>query len=158
MRITLIISVVILFAFNAFAQTNRDDTEIKAVVQKLVVAQTTYDQKVIDSLLTPDYIEISPLGEFDPRDKVIGFYAPDQKPDPAKITATVEVTEYSIRTYGNVAIAIARFNYAMMSDGKPLPPRSIRATIVLKKDKSDWKIASAQYTGIRPPAPQQKTN
>jgi ketosteroid isomerase-like protein len=158
MRTAIIISAVVIFAFNSFAQNSKDDAAIKDVVQRLVVAQTNYDQKAIDSLLTSDYIEISPLGEFDPREKVIGFYAPDRKPDPAKMTATVDITEYSIRNYGNIAVAIARFNYSMTSEGKPLPPRSIRATIVLKKVRSDWKIASAQYTGIRPPTPQQQTN
>ena len=127
------------------------------VVQKLVTAQKNYDPKALDALFTTDYIEISPAGEFDPREKVLGFYKPELKPDPLKMTSTVDVTEYSIRSYGNFAIAIARFNYAMSADGKPLPPRSIRATIALKKDNSDWKIVSAQYTGIRATAPQ-KTN
>ena len=158
MRITLISILIAIFAINAFAQTNKDDAAIQSVVQKLVTAQTQYDPKTLDAIFTSDYIEISPLGEFDPRDKVLGFYGPDQKPDPTKMTATVEVTDYSIRSYGSFAIAIARFNYSMNSDGKPLPPRSIRATIVLRKDKADWKIASAHYTGIRPTAPQQKTN
>jgi uncharacterized protein (TIGR02246 family) len=153
MRTTLIITAIVIFAFTAVAQTNKDDAAIQAVVQKLVVAQTNYDQKTLDGLFTPDYIEISPLGEFDTRDKVIGFYSADQKPDPAKMTASVEVTDLSVRSYGNFAIAIARFNYTMTAEGKPLPPRSIRATMVLKKQKNDWKIASAQYTGIRPPAP-----
>ena len=157
MRIILIFSFIIALTSAVFAQTGKDDVAIQAVVQKLVIAQTNYDQKAIDGLLTPDYIEISPLGEVDLRDKVIGFYAADEKPDPAKMSATVDVTEYSIRSYGNFAVAIARFNYTMTAEGKPLPPRSIRATLVLRKDKTQWKIASAQYTGIRPSSPQ-KTN
>ena len=157
MRIILLFSFIIALTSAVFSQTSKDDVAIQTVVQKLVIAQTGYDQKAIDALLTADYVEVSPLGEVDPRDKVIGFYATDQKPDPVKMSATVEVTEYSIRSYGNFAIAIARFNYAMTAEGKTLPPRSIRATIVLRKDKSDWKIASAQYTGIRLPSPQ-KTN
>ena len=158
MRIIFILPVIIVFALNTFSQSNKDAAAIQVVIQKLVTAQTKYDQKTLDAILSTDYIEISPLGEFDPRDKVLGFYAPDQKPDPAKITATVEVTDYSIRSYGNFAIAIARFNYTMSSDGKPLPPRSIRATIVLRRDKADWKIVSAQYTGIRPATTPQRSN
>lgn len=157
MRIILIFSFIIALTSAVFAQTGKDDVAIQAVVQKLVIAQTNYDQKAIDGLLTPDYIEISPLGEVDLRDKVIGFYAADEKPDPAKMSATVDVTEYSIRSYGNFAVAIARFNYTMTAEGKPLPPRSIRATLVLRKDRTQWKIVSAQYTGIRPSSPQ-KTN
>jgi len=46
---------------------------------------------------------------------------------------------------------IVRLNYTFTSDGKTLPPRSMRAMIVCRKEKGAWKIASAQYTGIRPP-------
>lgn len=158
MRIKLISILIVIFAVSVFAQSNKDDAAIQTVIQKLVTAQTQFDQKTIDALLAPDYIEISPLGEVDPRDKVIGFYAADQEPDPSKMTAAVDVTEYSIRSYGNFAVAIARFNYLMTAEGKPLPPRSIRAMIVLRKVNADWKIVSTQFTGIRPPAVQPKTN
>jgi uncharacterized protein (TIGR02246 family) len=157
MQIKLVFILIAFFAMSAAAQTNKDEAAIQAVIQNLVTAQTEYDPKALDAIFTSDYIEISPAGEFDPRDKVLGFYKPELKPDPSKMTAMVEVTDYSIRSYGNFAIAIARFNYSMTAEGKPLPPRSIRATIVLKKEKADWKIASVQYTGIRPNAAQ-KTN
>lgn len=116
-------------------------------------AQTEYDAKKLDSILTADYIEISPLGEFDTRDKVLGFYSAEAKAAAGAMKAMVEVTEFSIRDYGKSAIVIARLNYTMTVDGKPLPPRSIRATYVMRKEKSAWKIASVQYTGIRPPSP-----
>jgi len=51
------------------------------------------------------------------------------------------------------AVAIVRLNYAIKVEGKPLPPRSMRATYVMRKDGKTWKIASAQYTGIRPLPP-----
>lgn len=157
MQIKLVFILIAVFAMSAFAQASKDGSAIQAVIQKLVTAQTEYDAKTLDVIFASDYIEISPAGEFDPRDKVLGFYKPELRPDPSKMTATVDVTDYSIRSYGNFAVTIARFNYSMTSEGKPLPPRSIRATIVLKKEKADWKIASAQYTGIRPAAPP-KTN
>ena len=153
MRIKLTFVLIAVFAVTAAAQTGKDNTAIQSVIKKLVTAQTDYDPKTLDSIFTSDYVEISPVGEFDPRDKVLGYYKPDLKPDPTKMTAAVDVTDYSIREYGNFAIAIARFNYAMTAEGKPLPPRSMRATFVLRKEKGEWKIASAHYTGIRPPAP-----
>ena len=130
---------------------SKDDQALKAVINQLINAQTTYDVKTIDSILTADYIEISPVGEFDPREKVLGFYNADAKAAAAGVTATVEANEHSIRDYGKFAIVIARLNYTIAMDGKPLPPRSIRATYVMKKEKDAWKISSAQYTGIRPP-------
>jgi ketosteroid isomerase-like protein len=98
------------------------------------------------------------LASFDPRDKVLGFYKPELKPDPTKLTSAVAIPDLSIRSYGNFAIAIALLSYTIISEGKVMPPRNIRATVVLKKEKADWKITSAQYTGIRPPAGPPKAN
>lgn len=131
----------------------KDEQSLKALVNQFTNAQTTYDAKTIDSVLTADYIEISPVGEFDPREKVLGFYTAEAKAAAAGVTAAVETVEHSIRNYGKYAIVIARLNYTMTAAGKPLPPRSIRVTYVMRKEKDAWKIASAQYTGIRPPQP-----
>ena len=103
--------------------------------------------------MTSDYIEISPLGEIDRREKVLGFYNAEAKTAAADVKASVDATEVLIRSYDEFAIVIARLNYKMTAGGKELPPRSIRATYVMRKDGKTWKIASAQYTGIRPPQP-----
>jgi ketosteroid isomerase-like protein len=135
--------------------SSKDDAALKNVVRQVLDAQIGYDAKKLDSLFTSDYIEISPVGEFDPRAKVLGFYAPDQKPPPA-LSVTVEDTEYSIRNYGKYAVVITRLNYLMSMDGKAAPTRSIRATYVIRREKDSWKVASAQYTGIRPAIAPQK--
>jgi hypothetical protein len=65
MRISLFsLIIIIIFSFSAHAQTGKDDAAIKSVLQRFVTAQTEYDAKTLDSIFTPDYIEISPLGEF----------------------------------------------------------------------------------------------
>ena len=79
---------------SAQAQSSgKDDTALKNVARQLLDAQIGYDAKKLDSLFTPDYIEISPLGEFDPRAKVLSFYAPDQKPT---VQMSVTVQDYGI--------------------------------------------------------------
>ena len=120
-------------------------------------AQGNYDANALDKVFAADYIEISPVGEFDPREKVLGFYKPELKPPADKMSAALETTDYSIRSDGKFAIVIARLNYSITSDGKQLPPRSMRTMIVCRKEKGAWKIASAQYTGIRPPQTAPKT-
>jgi uncharacterized protein (TIGR02246 family) len=146
------IFLLLLSSVSAFAQT-KDDAALKSLVKQFTDAQQNYDANTLDKIFTPDYIEISPVGEFDPREKVLGFYKPELKPPVDKMTASTEATDFSIRVYDKFAVVIARLNYTITSDGKPLPPRSMRATIVCKKEKGAWKIASAQYTGIRPPQP-----
>ena len=129
---------------------SKDDAALKALVKQMTDAQMAFDAAALDRIFTSDYIEISPAGEFDPRDKVLGFYKPELKP-PAM--PALEISEYSIRNYGKLAIVIAKFTYTMTVDGKPTPPRSMRVTFVCRSEKDAWKIASSQYTGIRPPPP-----
>ena len=152
MKLKVFIFLLLLSSVSAFAQS-KDDGALKSLVKQMTDAQSNYDSGALDKILTADYIEISPVGEFDPREKVLGFYKPESKPPADKMSVSLETTDFSIRNYGKFAVVIVRLNYTMTSDGKQLPPRSIRATIVCKKEKGMWKIASAQYTGIRPPPP-----
>lgn len=133
--------------------SSKDEQVLKDLIKQLTDAQIAYDAPTLDKILTADYIEISPLGEFDPREKVLGFYTPQAKADAGKASTSIEIAETSIRAYKDFAIVIDRFNYTIEVDGKKLPPRSIRAMIVCRKENGKWKIASAQYTGIRPTAP-----
>jgi uncharacterized protein (TIGR02246 family) len=152
-RVLIFAFVLILTSSFAFAQT-KDDEALKSLVKQMTDAQSAYDAATLDKIFTSDYIEISPVGEFDPREKVLGFYKPEMKPPAGKMSATTVADEFSIRAYDKFAIVITRLNYTITSDGKTLPPRSMRATIVCRKEKGAWKIASTQYTGIRPPQAQ----
>ena len=58
---------------------SKDDTAIRAAIDRMTTAQSAYDSAALDSIFTSDYIEISPVGEFDPRAKVLTFYTPAEK-------------------------------------------------------------------------------
>ena len=148
MKLKVLVFLLLLSSVSVFAQT-KDEDALKSLVKQMTDAQQNYQPDSLDKIFTADYIEVSPAGEFDPREKVLGFYKPEMKPPAEKMTATTEATDFSIRVYDKFAVVITRLNYTITSEGKPLPPRSIRATIVCKKEKGTWKIASAQYTGIR---------
>ena len=150
MKLKVLLFVLLLSSVSAFGQT-KDDAALKSLVKQMTDAQINYQPAILDKIFTSDYIEISPAGEFDTREKVLGFYKPEIKPPAGKMSAMVEATDFSIRNYGVFAVVIARLNYTMTSEGKPLPPRSIRVSLFCKKENGSWKIASAQYTGIRPP-------
>jgi uncharacterized protein (TIGR02246 family) len=156
MKLKVLCFVLLLSCVSVFAQS-KDDADLKALVKQMTAAQTDFKPDALDRILTADYIEISPLGEFDTREKVLGFYKPEMNPPAEKMSVSVEATDFSIRTYDKFAIVIAQLNYSMIGDGKAMPPRSIRVTYVCRKEKGAWKIASAQYTGIRPPQPKPKT-
>ena len=122
----------------------------------MTTAQSSYDAAALDKLFTADYIEISPVGEFDPRAKVLSFYTPAEKEKAAGVS--VQVAEYfrSIRIYDDTAVAIVELTFTMSMGGKTLPPRKMMATMVLREASDNWKIASVQYTAIRPAAPAPK--
>ncbi|HEV7644759.1 MAG TPA: nuclear transport factor 2 family protein [Pyrinomonadaceae bacterium] len=129
----------------------KTEAALISVVKQMVDAQSAFDVAALEKITTADYIEISPLGEFDPREKMLGFYKPELKPKNMEIKNDAD--EFSIRDYGKFAIVIVRLNFLITMDGKTAPPRSMRATYVCRKEKDAWKIASAHYTGIHPPAP-----
>lgn len=149
MKLKVFLFILLFSSFSVFAQS-KEDAALKALVNQMTEAQQNYQPDAFDKILTADYIEISPVGEFDPREKVLGFYKPEFKPPTDKMSAKVSADEFTIRVYDKFAVVITRLNYTITSEGKTLPPRNIRATFVCKKDGKTWKIASAQYTGIRP--------
>ena len=134
----------------AAQSVNRDDEALKALLKQMTDAQAAFDAPALDRIFTADYIEISPAGEFDPRDKVLGFYKPSAKPPVGTMTVTLNITDHSIRTYDKFAVVIARLDYTINNGGSVPMPRSMRITAVMRKEKGAWKIASTQYTGIRP--------
>lgn len=153
MRIRFIISVLLL-AFSAStvaSQTSADtETRLRSLVDRLAAAQLAYDAPAMDGLLTADYIEISPAGEFDPRAKVLGFYTPEAKAKNGGAAVTIDRSFPSVRVYGDTAVVISKFTYKINANGKELPPRDMMVTLVCRREKGSWKVASAQYTGVRP--------
>src|SRR5882762_3768925 len=129
---------------------SKDEKDLKSLVSQMTTAQSRFDAATLERIYASDFIEISPIGEVDPRDKTIGFYKPEANPDRDKMKMTVATDEFIIRQYGKFAVVIARIAFTP-TEPSPRPPFSVRLTIVCSKEKGGWKIASAQYTGIRPP-------
>lgn len=112
-------------------------------------AQRNFDQARLQALTTDDYIEVSPVGELDSREKMLTFYAPDQqRPAPA-----VQVEAPVVRMMGangDMALVVARLVYTMEAEGQARS-FAMRASYVAQKKGHVWKLLSAHYTGIRPP-------
>ena len=138
------------------AKQDKDESNLTALVKQMAEAQGKFDTATLEKIYASDYVEISPMGEVDPRAKAIGFYkaaAPNASSSPA--APTVSTDEFNLRNYGNFAIVIARFTFAQAAaESSPRPSINFRVTLVCRKEKGEWKIASAQFTGIRPPRPQ----
>ena len=136
------------------AQSNsKDDAALKALVKQMTDAQSAFNAPALDRIFTADYIEVSPIGDVDSREKVLEFYKPEMRPNPHSIP-DVQLSDFSIRDYGKFAVVIVKLTYTVPVVKQQLS--SMRATFVCRSEKGGWKIASAQYTGIRPAQPPKK--
>jgi len=112
------------------------DKDPAAVVDAFAAAQAAFDPTALAQLTAPDYVEISPLGEVDPRDKMLSFYAPDKKQPYPPVT----MSERTVRVTGEVALVTSRLAFG---------ERALRAVYVVRRDAGTWRLVSAQYTPIR---------
>jgi ketosteroid isomerase-like protein len=132
-----------------------DEQSLTALIKQAVNAQASFDASVLERIYASDYLEVSPLGEIDLREKAIGFYKP-QAGGSSQPKAVVSADEFQTRSYGDVAVVVSRVTFSPDGITTPQrPPISFRATYVCRKEKGQWKISSVQVTGIRPmPKPQ----
>lgn len=119
----------------------------------LVAAQLAFDQPALEGLLAADYLEVSPVGDVDTRAEVIGFYSAEAKAraDAAPKPIDAVLDDVQVRVDDDAATLIARETIRMPS---PEGPRAIamRVQFQFRLVEGQWRIATTQYTGIRPPA------
>ncbi|WP_448661681.1 nuclear transport factor 2 family protein [Sphingomonas sp. CJ20] len=126
------------------------DAPVLQLVTDFLDAEHRFDQPRLAALTTPDYAEVSPLGELDLHDAFLGFYAADKRgPAPE-----VSVCEPLVRRYGDTASVIARLSLDLPApEGQPPRAVSIRVSFLAVRSGPAWKMASAQFTPIRPKGP-----
>ena len=120
--------------------------QILTVLQTLVDSQVTFDQKRMDSVLAPDYVEISPVGDVDDRAKVLSFYAPDQKAN-APVGKAV-LSEVSSRGYGEMAVTIAKLTFNLTTPNGVMS-REMRSVYVTRHIGGRWLVVSSQFTPMK---------
>jgi uncharacterized protein (TIGR02246 family) len=130
-----------------------DERDVVALLRQFTEAQKNYDAGALERILAPDYVEVSPAGEVDPRAKVIGFYSPEERKKRTTELVSYELDEISTRLYGETAVVIARLPFTMKTPDGQTASRALRCTFVCRKVRGKWLLASAQYTGVRPAGP-----
>ena len=119
----------------------------------LVAAQLAFDQPALEGLLAPDYLEISPVGDVDTREEVIGFYSAEAKAKakaaagPMPIDAALDEVHTSL--HGDAATLIARETIRMPSTDGSTRAVTMRVQFQFRRIDDRWWLASTQYTGIR---------
>jgi ketosteroid isomerase-like protein len=134
------------FGTHAIAQDG-DGSDVAAVtelVRKFLDAQSRHDVPALRSLTAEQFVEISPLGEVDPRDKMLGFYVGDASPT----RPVIAIDEREVRVFGDSAIVTVKLSFNAGGQA-----RSLRAGFVAHRDGAMWKLVSAQHTPMRPAKP-----
>ena len=113
-------------------------------------AVAAYDVKRLEELLAPDYLEVSPLGDVDLRDKVLSFYRiPESQRGPTP--TGLSISELKIRFIDkSKAIAVFREDLEIARAEQKVK-MSFRFTSVVVKQGTKWKLISNHANAIRKP-------
>ncbi|NVD74455.1 nuclear transport factor 2 family protein [Duganella sp. BJB1802] len=146
---SVLMATIALASLQLHAQEAAPQQQLLKLVQAYTEAQRDFEPSKIDAIVTRDFYEVSPIGEVDPREKVLGFYLPANKRE----APTMEVTEPSIQVFGNTGTILVKLSGSATVNAEKRN-FAFRAGYVAVNEGGKWKLASAQYTGIRPPKPQ----
>ena len=132
---------------NALADQVRTSGQIVELVRSFINAQHDFDLDRIKALTSDDYVEVSPLGDVDPREKMLSFYAPDKK----VAAPPIRMDDATVTMVGDRgAIILTTVSYDIAVPGQPARTASLRAVFVAERTGTVWKLVSAQYTPVRP--------
>lgn len=131
------------FSYVAHAQTITVE-QAKNMVEKHVKAQLAFDVEMLNQLTHSRYFEISPVGEFDPKEKMLGFYAKKG----SGLVPELHISDWEVRELATSTVVSARLNYNM-TRGEQTRQFAMRASYVLCPEANVDKVCTAHYTPIR---------
>ena len=146
MRVFLGIAAALLVSAPVAAQSVEVDIQkLGQRAEAFVQVRNQFDQAAMMAMMAPEYQEVSPVGEVDSRERVIGFYAPDKKSAAPPMT----ITETVARPAGTIGVVTMRIAYTMPGKDGQMQTRALRAGFVAQRIKGDWQFVSLQFTPIR---------
>jgi ketosteroid isomerase-like protein len=146
MRIFLGIAAAVLASAPVTAQSGEVDAQkLGQRAEAFVRVRNQFDQAAMIAMMAPEYQEVSPVGEVDSRERVIGFYAADKKSSAPPMT----ITETVARPAGTIGVVTMRIAYTMPGKDGQMQTRAMRAGFVARRIKGDWQFVSLQFTPIR---------
>lgn len=118
------------------------EPQLQALARGYVQAQFAFDQAAIARLTAPQFVEVSPKGEVDEREAVIGFYAAERK----TAAPPLAVLDQKVRISGTTAVITQTLELGVS-------PRRMRMTQALSAhwDGGRWQLTSSQTTPVPPP-------
>jgi len=127
------------------------DDSIRSFLQRWAAAERAGDAAALGELLTDDFTGIGPLGFALPKAAWAGRHHQGLRYD------AFDIDEIQVRTYGDVAVAVARDTQRGTAFGHAVP-EALRTTHILVRQAGHWRLASLHMSFIAgtpgaPPAP-----
>ena len=117
------------------------DDSIRAFLQQWAAAERAGDVTALGELLSEDFVGIGPVGFVLPKAAWVGRHSQGLHYD------AFAVNELEVRTYGDVAVAVARDTQRGAAFGHPVP-EALRTTHVLVREAGSWRLASLHMSFI----------
>ena len=125
-----------------------ESAEIKKTIEAFVQATIKFDVESLKKLTHPDFVEISPLGEVDPRAKFLGFYDVPEEKRKSPVTA-FEIQDLQTRAIRR-DIVIAHYRQVMTIGPAEVGRKfQIQVTTVLSSELGQWVFCSNTFTPIQ---------
>lgn len=126
-----------------------DTTRALDTAKLMLAAEGRGDQRVLEGLLAPEYLRVSPAGEVETRSDIVGSLAGAQPKEGVKLADHVNTTLSEVafeETKGGVIIvALQDSTRQPVDDGRNA---SLRVTFLLEKRQGRWVILLAHYTPL----------
>ncbi|RYY09772.1 MAG: nuclear transport factor 2 family protein [Alphaproteobacteria bacterium] len=120
-------------ALSIASAASAQNLEVQSLVDRFEASRIQHDPAALTKTLAADYEEISPVGEVDAREKVLGFYAPELKRPAPAMTSEPLV----IRSRGDVAVITTRKSFTFPGGAA----RSVRVRYVAERAAGGGQMA-----------------
>ena len=125
------------------AQTSPAEKEVMQAIDQINAAFQHRDVKAYEALTTANFVRVTSVGQIYGRSEwlktVVGAAGPERGPG--------KYDQVSVRIFGNGAVV----TYRNMAG--PQPGVVSYLTRIMEKQGTQWKMALAQSTDVKPPAP-----
>jgi hypothetical protein len=125
--------------------SNLDEGMAVKLVEKQIHAQLAFDADMLEKILDDSYFEVSPVGEIDSKNKVLGFYSNENK----KPSPEASLQNVNVRVYQQFAVVIAELVFNVVLPNGKNNTFTMTGSWVITAFEKDPVIVSAQYTPMR---------
>jgi len=119
-------------------------SEVIATDDRRIDALCRADTAALDKIYHDDYTLVTPTGTIRSKADQLGELASGQFR-----YETLEVTERTVRVYGDVAVLVEREKTKIVNAGRPLGGDT-RFTRVYRRFGTEWRVIATQGSFIRP--------